>query len=209
MSVHSTFKNRLSVESSPYLKQHESNPVDWHPWGAEALAMARSANKPIFLSIGYSSCHWCHVMAHESFEDVETAKLMNEMFINIKVDREERPDIDDIYMEAVQVMTRHGGWPLSVFLTPDLKPFYGGTYFPPEARHGQPSFKDVLNGVSNFYENQRADLESRANELIAMLKEAPKSLSLKDLEVHLQDTSLTTDKIASHLFQNIRSCWMN
>ena len=124
--------NRLAGETSPYLLQHAHNPVDWYPWGPEALARAKAEDRPIFLSIGYSACHWCHVMEHESFENPEIAALMNEHFVNIKVDREERPDLDQIYMAAVQAMTGHGGWPMSVFLTPDLKPFYGGTYFPPD-----------------------------------------------------------------------------
>ena len=136
--------NRLIHETSPYLRQHAHNPVDWYPWGDEALAKARRENKPILLSVGYSACHWCHVMEHESFEDEETARLMNEHFVNIKVDREERPDVDHIYMNAVQMLTGRGGWPMTVFLTPDGKPFYGGTYFPPEDRHGMPAFRRVL-----------------------------------------------------------------
>src|SRR5271155_1628898 len=123
-------RNRLADETSPYLQQHAENPVDWYPWGEEALALAQRDNKPILLSVGYSACHWCHVMAHESFEDVATARLMNELFVNIKVDREERPDLDHIYQLVVQLMRRSGGWPLTVFLTPQQKPFYGGTYFP-------------------------------------------------------------------------------
>ena len=134
--------NRLSQETSPYLQQHAHNPVDWYPWGAEALERARLEDKPIFLSIGYSTCHWCHVMAHESFENEAIAALMNQHFINIKVDREERPDLDETYMTAVQLMTGRGGWPMSVFLSPDLKPFYAGTYFPPEDRGGMPGFPD-------------------------------------------------------------------
>ena len=128
--------NRLAGETSPYLLQHAGNPVDWHPWDAEALARARAEDKPIFLSIGYSACHWCHVMEHESFENPAIARLMNEHYVCIKVDREERPDLDQIYMNAVQLLTGRGGWPMSVFLTPDLKPFYGGTYWPPEPRMG-------------------------------------------------------------------------
>src|SRR5512147_191753 len=141
--------NRLARESSPYLLQHAANPVDWHPWGADALALARREDKPILLSIGYAACHWCHVMAHESFEHEDIARLMNELFVNIKVDREERPDVDGIYMSAVQAMTGHGGWPLTVFLTPDGVPFYGGTYFPPEDRHGMPAFSRVLRSVAD------------------------------------------------------------
>ncbi len=149
--------NRLIDETSPYLRQHAHNPVDWYAWGPEALARARAEDKPIHLSIGYSACHWCHVMAHESFEDPVTAALMNEHFVNIKVDREERPDLDAIYMQAVQAMTGHGGWPMTTFLTPEGEPFYGGTYFPPEPRYGMPSFQQVLNGVSHLWQTRRDD----------------------------------------------------
>ena len=134
------FTNRLSKETSPYLLQHAHNPVDWYPWGPEALERSRDEDKPILLSIGYSACHWCHVMEHESFENEAIARLMNDNFVCIKVDREERPDLDSIYMNAVQMMTGHGGWPMTVFLTPDLKPFYGGTYYPPIDRQGMPGF---------------------------------------------------------------------
>ena len=147
--------NKLANETSPYLLQHRDNPVDWYPWGPEALERARREDRPILLSIGYAACHWCHVMAHESFEDDSTAQLMNERFVNIKVDREERPDIDGIYMQAVQAMTGHGGWPMTVFLTPEGEPFYGGTYFPPEDRHGMPSFRTVLTSVADAYVNQK------------------------------------------------------
>ena len=140
--------NRLIRETSQYLLQHASNPVDWFPWGAEALDRAKSEEKPIFLSIGYSACHWCHVMERESFEDQVTAETLNEHFVSIKVDREERPDLDSIYMSAVQALTGRGGWPMSVFLTPDGRPFYGGTYYPPQARYGMPSFQDVLRSVA-------------------------------------------------------------
>src|SRR5438477_1569405 len=151
--------NRLANESSLYLKQHANNPVDWYPWGPEALQKAKELDRPIFLSIGYSACHWCHVMEHESFEDEATAKVMNEHFVCIKVDREERPDLDTIYMNALQVLTREGGgWPLSVFLTPDLTPFYAGTYYPPDDRyaaHGRPSFRRLLAGVTEAWKTQR------------------------------------------------------
>src|SRR5256714_10252821 len=140
--------NRLADETSPYLLQHKDNPVDWHPWGEEALARASENDLPILLSIGYSACHWCHVMERESFEDPETARLMNEQFVSIKLDREERPDLDAIYMEACQAMTGHGGWPLNVFLTPEQVPFYAGTYFPPEPRMGMPSWTQVLEAVA-------------------------------------------------------------
>jgi hypothetical protein len=158
--------NRLIHETSPYLLQHAHNPVDWYPWGEEALQKARVEDKPIFLSIGYSACHWCHVMAHESFEDDETARLMNALFVNVKVDREERPDLDAIYMQAVQAMTGHGGWPMTVFLTPDLRPFYGGTYFPPAPRHGMPSFQQVLAGVAAAFRDRRVEIEQSAGRLL-------------------------------------------
>ena len=130
--------NRLSQETSPYLLQHQHNPVAWYPWGDEAIGLSRREQKPIFLSIGYSACHWCHVMEHESFENHDIAEFLNQRFVSIKVDREERPDLDQIYMNAVQLLTGHGGWPMSVFLTPELKPFYAGTYFPPQAARGMP-----------------------------------------------------------------------
>jgi uncharacterized protein YyaL (SSP411 family) len=157
--------NRLQHETSPYLRQHAYNPVDWYPWGEEALQRAGTMDRPIFLSVGYSACHWCHVMEHESFEDPEVAALLNEHFVSIKVDREERPDIDQIYMAAVQLMTRHGGWPMSVFLTPDRRPFFGGTYFPPVDRYGQPSFKRVLQYLIQAWKDQRAGIEEQAEQL--------------------------------------------
>ncbi len=157
--------NRLATETSPYLLQHAHNPVDWYPWGEEALERARAEDRPIFLSIGYSACHWCHVMERESFEDEQTAALMNDNFVNVKVDREERPDLDSIYMEAVQAMTGSGGWPMSVFLTPAGKPFYGGTYFPPQPRYGIPSFPQLLLAVADAYTNRRGDLEEQAQRL--------------------------------------------
>ncbi|HKY98173.1 MAG TPA: thioredoxin domain-containing protein [Gemmatimonadaceae bacterium] len=157
--------NRLAQETSPYLLQHADNPVDWYPWGKEALERARLEDKPILLSIGYAACHWCHVMAHESFEDAETAALMNEKFINIKVDREERPDLDSIYMQAVQAMSGRGGWPMTVFLTPAGEPFYGGTYYPREERQGMPSFKRVLNAVSDSYHNNRESVAGTSRQL--------------------------------------------
>ncbi len=165
------FTNRLTRESSPYLQQHKHNPVDWFPWGEEAFRKARKEDKPILVSIGYSTCHWCHVMERESFEDEATAKLMNELFVNIKVDREERPDVDAIYMDAIQVLTGSGGWPLNCFLTPDLKPFYGGTYFPPENRYNRPSWKQVLIGVANAYSNKKDEVEEQANRLIQHINE--------------------------------------
>ena len=162
--------NHLVGETSPYLLQHAHNPVDWYPWGEEALARARVDDKPIFLSIGYAACHWCHVMERESFEDPTTAALMNASFVSIKVDREERPDLDGIYMDAVQAMNGHGGWPLSAFLTPDGRPFYAGTYFPPEPAHGMPSFRQVLEGIADAWRERRDELAlqaSRVTEAIA------------------------------------------
>lgn len=162
--------NRLIHETSPYLRQHAHNPVDWYPWGEEALSKARNEDKPIFLSIGYSACHWCHVMEHESFENETTATLMNEHFVSIKVDREERPDLDSIYMDAVVAMTDSGGWPMSVFLTPDGQPFYGGTYYPPQPRYGIPSFSQVLQSVANAYRDRRQEVVGQAVRLTQALQ---------------------------------------
>ncbi|TMK19012.1 MAG: thioredoxin domain-containing protein, partial [Actinobacteria bacterium] len=159
--------NRLAGETSPYLLQHANNPVDWRPWGDEALAEARRRDVPILLSIGYAACHWCHVMERESFEDEETARLMNEWFVPVKVDREERPDLDSIYMDAVQAMTGHGGWPMTMFVTPDGKPFYGGTYFPPEDRHGMPAFRRVLDAVHDAWGSRREDLDKQSAAIVA------------------------------------------
>ena len=163
--------NRLAEETSPYLLQHRENPVDWYPWGDEAFELARREDLPILVSIGYSSCHWCHVMERESFEDAETAALMNEHFVNVKVDREERPDVDSLYMTAVQRMTGHGGWPMTVFITADGEPFYGGTYFPPEPRSGMPSFRQVLHGVSQAWRERRDEVRRSAEALTDLLRE--------------------------------------
>ncbi|MBI1761233.1 MAG: thioredoxin domain-containing protein [Acidobacteria bacterium] len=162
--------NRLIHETSPYLLQHAHNPVDWYPWGAEALAKAKAENKPLLVSIGYSACHWCHVMEHESFENEAIAKVMNDHFVNIKIDREERPDLDTIYMNAVQMMGQRGGWPLTVFLTPDCVPFYGGTYFPPVDRHGLPGFPRLLLGIADAFQNRRAEVEQSASGLLSELQ---------------------------------------
>src|ERR1700730_2260103 len=162
--------NRLAKETSPYLLQHANNPVEWFPWGEEALAKARKEDKPVFLSIGYSACHWCHVMEHESFEDPEVAQLLNDHFVSVKVDREERPDLDQIYMTSVQLMTGQGGWPMSVFLTPDLRPFTGGTYFPPDDRYGRPGFKRVLETVSEWWHGRRPDIHRAAADLTEQLQ---------------------------------------
>ncbi len=162
--------NRLANETSPYLLQHKDNPVDWYPWGEEALKRARDEDKPVLLSVGYSACHWCHVMERESFEDDETARMMNEHFVNVKVDREERPDIDSIYMAAVQALTRHGGWPMTVFLTPDGAPFYGGTYFPPIPSRGMPSFQQLLLSIADAYENRREEILQSAESVREFLQ---------------------------------------
>src|ERR1700736_4397460 len=163
--------NRLATETSPYLRQHVRNPVDWRPWGADALAAARAQDKPILLSIGYSACHWCHVMAHESFEDAATAAVMNDLYINIKVDREERPDLDKIYQLAHQALTRRGGgWPLTVFLTPDDHlPFYAGTYFPKDPRYGMPPFVHILQQVRGFWDQRREDVRTQNTALAEFL----------------------------------------
>lgn len=166
---HEAPKNRLSHETSPYLRQHESNPVDWYPWSQEALDRARREDKPILLSVGYSACHWCHVMAHECFENESIARQMNQSFINIKVDREERPDLDQIYQNVAQIFTRGGGWPLTVFLTPDLKPFFGGTYFPPADRYGRPGFPRVLQMLSETYFNEREKIRANAEHLAGLI----------------------------------------
>jgi len=161
--------NRLAQETSPYLLQHRENPVDWYPWGEEALTRAREDDRPILLSVGYSACHWCHVMAHESFEDPETAAYMNEHFVNVKVDREERPDVDALYMEAVQAISGQGGWPMTVFLDPEGVPFYGGTYFPPDDSRGMPSFRMVMEAVVDAFENKREEIDERAPQMRARL----------------------------------------
>ena len=162
--------NRLAQETSPYLLQHADNPVDWYPWGEEAFSRAREENKPVLLSIGYSACHWCHVMEHESFEDDETAALMNERFVSVKVDREERPDVDGIYMDAVVALSGHGGWPMTVFMTPDGEPYWGGTYFPPAARSGMPAFRDVLRAMADVYATRRDDVDRQAAQLVEAIR---------------------------------------
>src|SRR5881392_1590627 len=163
------FTNQLIHETSPYLLQHAHNPVDWFPWGDEALLKAKKENKPILISIGYAACHWCHVMEKESFENEEIASIMNKNFINIKIDREERPDLDHIYMDAVQTMTGSGGWPLNVFLTPDLKPFYGGTYFPPQRAFNRPSWKEILTALSTAFHEKRNEIDEQSENLTVHL----------------------------------------
>ena len=164
--------NRLAAETSPYLLQHADNPVDWFPWGDEAFSKARAEDKPIMLSVGYAACHWCHVMEHESFEDDETAALLNERFVNVKVDREERPDVDSLYMDAVVALTGQGGWPMTVFLTPEGEPFLGGTYYPPEPRHGLPSFRQVLTAVSDAYRERRSDVSRQASAIVDAVRQS-------------------------------------
>ena len=184
------FTNHLINETSPYLLQHAHNPVDWYPWGEEAFAISREQNKPVLLSIGYSACHWCHVMAHESFEDEEIARLMNDNFVNIKVDREERPDLDQIYMNAVQMMTHHGGWPMTVFLTPDAIPFYGGTYFPPQDRYNMPGFPRVLISVAEAYKDRRSDIAQTSDQLLNELRRLSEtSGSEQSIEKELLDAA--------------------
>ena len=181
--------NRLKDETSPYLLQHADNPVDWHPWGAEAFRIARQQDKPVLLSIGYSACHWCHVMAHESFEDEATAEMMNALFVNVKVDREERPDVDDIYMGAVQAIAGQGGWPMTVFLLPDGRPFYGGTYYPKVQRYGMPSFTQLMGAVHDAYRSQRENLETQADNLHQALKRDVLAIGRAD------DSGLTGDML--------------
>ena len=174
--------NRLAQQTSPYLLQHKDNPVDWHPWGEEALERARAEDKPLLVSIGYSACHWCHVMEHESFEDAEVAAVMNDAFVCVKVDREERPDVDAIYMDAVQAMTGHGGWPLNAFLTPDGVPFYAGTYFPPEPRQNMPSWRMVLEGVARAWIEQREEIVDTSQRIVERLQ-ASAALQAPDAEL--------------------------
>src|SRR5436309_4035988 len=172
-----TFTNRLQHESSPYLRQHAHNPVDWYSWGPEALARAKELDRPIFLSVGYSACPWCHVMEHESFENPEIGQILNDNFVSIKVDREERPDIDHIYMSAVQILTQlitgqaQGGWPMSVFLTPELKPFYGGTYYPPDDRYGRPGFKRLLLALADAWETRRDEISQSSGQITERLQQ--------------------------------------
>ncbi|MCH7634702.1 MAG: thioredoxin domain-containing protein, partial [Proteobacteria bacterium] len=189
-------ENTLSAETSPYLLQHKGNPVHWQPWGPGALELAKRTEKPIMLSVGYAACHWCHVMAHESFEDAETAALMNELFVNIKVDREERPDIDTIYQSALALLGQRGGWPLTMFLTPDGKPFWGGTYFPPVGRYGQPGFKDILRRVAELYKQEPAKISANVTSLgeaLAKLSQATSGGAI---------TLAATDHIAERMLQD-------
>lgn len=183
-------QNRLSLEKSPYLLQHSGNPVDWYPWGTEAFEKAKKEDKPIFLSIGYSTCHWCHVMEHESFEDPQIASILNEKFISIKVDREERPDIDGVYMAAVQAIAGQGGWPLSVFLTPDKEPFFGGTYFPPEARWGTPGFPEILFSIHNAWTTNREKVDASSQQLSQLLLQYSATRPLAEQANYLDENFL-------------------
>ena len=192
------FVNRLAAETSPYLRQHADNPVDWHPWGDEAFEEARARDVPVFLSVGYSACHWCHVMAHESFEDQELARMLNQSFVAVKVDREERPDVDAVYMDAVQAITGRGGWPMSVFITPDGRPFYGGTYFPPRPVAGMPGFGDVLDAITGAWRNRRDEVEKQADALadaISRRTELP--------DVLAQGRSVTEDLFSGALLRAV------
>jgi len=191
-------KNRLADETSPYLRQHADNPVDWMPWGDEAFALARERDVPVFLSVGYSSCHWCHVMAHESFEDDETAALMNALFVNVKVDREERPDVDAIYMQSVQALTGRGGWPMSVWCTPDGKPFYAGTYFPDDDRHGMPSFRRICAAIAEAWQERRDEVTEQGEQLTAALAE-------EVAQIRGVASSAITADILEGAYQGVRS----
>jgi uncharacterized protein len=197
------FTNRLAAESSPYLLQHAHNPVDWYPWGEEALEIAKKEDKPILVSIGYSACHWCHVMEKESFEDEETAAIMNKLFICIKIDREERPDLDHIYMDAVQAITGAGGWPLHVFLTPDKKAFYGGTYFPPRPAFNRPSWKDVLHSISDAYKDKKQETISQAENLTAYLVKSNSFGIDKNAQIEENQGNLFKTKTLDLVFENI------
>ncbi|HVO72092.1 MAG TPA: DUF255 domain-containing protein, partial [Aggregatilineaceae bacterium] len=192
--------NRLQYETSPYLVQHADNPVDWYAWGEEAFEAARAQDKPILLSIGYSSCHWCHVMAHESFEDPDTADFMNQHFVNIKVDREERPDVDDIYMQATLVFNQgSGGWPMTVFLTPEGYPFHAGTYYPPEPRYGMPGFRQVMEAVLESYRRKRNDIERAARSLAEDLS---RNMTLNSVEGPDLLTTELLDSAAQRVMQH-------
>jgi uncharacterized protein YyaL (SSP411 family) len=202
--------NRLAATTSPYLRQHAENPVDWYPWGQEAFACARAEDRPVLLSVGYAACHWCHVMAHESFEDPDTAALMNERFINIKVDREERPDIDAIYQKVVQLMGQGGGWPLTVFLTPDQKPFYGGTYFPPLPNYGRPSFRQVLLALSDLWQQRRGELITQVENFTEGMADLARLTDEDSRQVSVHQTLAdagTLDDVARRLLLKVDSEW--
>src|SRR5579859_6711376 len=195
MKMEHRHTNRLAKEKSPYLLQHAHNPVDWYPWGPEAFEKSRAEDKPIFLSVGYSTCHWCHVMERESFESEQLAAILNRWFVPVKVDREERPDVDRIYMTFVQASTGSGGWPMSVFLTPALKPFYGGTYFPPDNRYGRPGFGAILQSLARAWREDRARIEDSGAQVLEQLRH---------YSVLSGDTRFTGDEIAGATFQAFR-----
>ncbi|MCY7422485.1 MAG: DUF255 domain-containing protein [Chitinophagaceae bacterium] len=198
--------NKLASETSPYLLQHAHNPVDWYPWGNEALELAKQEDKPILVSIGYSACHWCHVMERESFENEETALVMNENFINIKIDREERPDIDHIYMDAVQAMTGSGGWPLNVFLMPDGRPFFGGTYFPPEPAYNRSSWPQTLLAVKQAFAERRTEMESQAENLTQHIKSTNQFGGI-ELAQNISSTSQSLNQIAENTLKQADTLW--
>ena len=206
-SYHPAMPNRLADETSPYLLQHANNPVDWFPWGGDALARAKLLDRPIFLSIGYAACHWCHVMERESFEDEATARILNDHFVAIKVDREERPDLDSIYMSAVQAMTGGGGWPMSVFLTPDGQPFYGGTYFPDQPRHGMPSFRQVLEGVSQAWRGQRSEVLAAGQRLVSALVEQSRTVTPGSGPVVDAELFTTVNAALQGAFDPVNGSW--
>jgi hypothetical protein len=199
--------NRLIDETSPYLLQHAHNPVEWYPWGAEALTRSKAEDKPIFLSIGYAACHWCHVMAHESFEDTTTAHMLNDLFVNIKVDREERPDLDSIYMNAVVGLTGSGGWPMSVFLTPDGNPFYGGTYFPPAPRYGMPSFREVLQAVSSAWQTRRDEVLKSSENIAAYLRQAGEFANASEVQRLSAETLINAAQNLSRTYDRTNGGW--
>lgn len=196
--------NRLSKETSPYLLQHAHNPVDWYAWKEEAFDRARKEDKPILVSIGYSTCHWCHVMERESFEDPDVAAFMNENFINIKVDREERPDVDQIYMDACQMINGNGGWPLNCFLTPDMRPYYAGTYFPPQPAYNRPSWIQILQNISNAFQNKREVVEGQADRLLEAIRKSDKSMLVDTIE-GLQSKTEFTPELSERIFYNLRN----
>ncbi|MCB0565393.1 MAG: thioredoxin domain-containing protein, partial [Phaeodactylibacter sp.] len=195
--------NRLQHETSPYLLQHAHNPVDWHAWKPEAFERAKAEDKPILVSIGYSTCHWCHVMERESFEDEQVAALMNEHFINIKVDREERPDVDQIYMEACQAISGSGGWPLNCFLTPDGRPFFAGTYYPPRPAHNRPSWPQLLQYISETFQNKRQEVEDQANQLTEAISKSD-SVFLKTDALHIPVAELFTPELAANIYNALK-----
>ena len=202
--------NKLINEKSPYLIQHAYNPVDWHPWNEETFELAKKLNKPIFLSVGYSACYWCHVMEREVFENEEIAKLMNEYFVNVKVDREERPDVDRVYMTALQAMTGSGGWPMSMFLTPELKPFYGATYVPPKAKYGRAGFEDVIEQIHEVWSKKESEVIDSSNKITDNLQNAIESKIIKendsDLNKDILDNAFATiQKIYDEEYGGFRS----